>query len=185
LADVIGTHGVDAGTTSVPIVRRVNLPAFSGASNNFYIGSVDAVNSSLPIELVDFKAEPARDHVAITWKTASELNNDFFTLERSATGIAFTEITRINGSGTTTQSHSYGFDDMSPLDGTSYYRLMQTDFGGKSTYSRIVAVNVVTPLSPQVTVFPNPSARNEINFALSGARDQGELPVTVYDQMES
>lgn len=183
-ADVIGTHGVDAGTTSQPIVRRVSLPAFaSGSSNNFYIGSVDAVNSSLPIQLIDFKAVASGSSVLVTWNTASELNNDYFTVQRSATGEGFANIAKVTGSGTTTQAHSYRFTDMNPIQGTSYYRLVQTDFDGNSTYSKIVAVNVTETVQPSVTVFPNPTSGDQISVALKGMGDVAELPIAIYDQL--
>ncbi len=94
----------------------------------------------LPIELLSFEAQ---DHGAIVhteWVTGSETNNAFFVVERSADGDLFQPVGTVPGSGTTPVAHSYSFDDPAPLDGTSYYRLRQSDEDGMSATSEVVAV---------------------------------------------
>ncbi|CAN5469454.1 hypothetical protein BH09BAC3_BH09BAC3_37180 [soil metagenome] len=180
---VIGTAGVNAGTPAVPIVRRVNLPAFTGATNNFYIGSVDATNSPLPIELQDFQARVTGSTVNVTWRTASEVNNNFFTVERSADGEGFKAVGEVPGNGTTVSPHSYTLVDPLPLEGKSYYRLRQTDYDGKSTLSKIVVVEYDANVSPRMVLHPNPSDGNELNLRLEGVTSGSEVPIIVYDLM--
>ena len=94
----------------------------------------------LPVELLYFRALADLTVVHCSWVTMSELNNDFFTVERSRDAINFDNVGTISGSGTSSSVHSYDFTDEEPFDGISYYRLRQTDFDGKSTVSQIEVV---------------------------------------------
>jgi hypothetical protein len=87
--------------------------------------------STLPIELVSFEAKPTiYNTVDLTWVTASELNNDFFTIERSIDGLNWEIVDTLSGAGTTNQENNYKLTDKRPHFGLSYYRLKQTDFDG-------------------------------------------------------
>ncbi len=118
----------------------------------------------LPIELLSFDARWEAGVVAINWITLSEDNNDFFHVERSTNGIDFQPIHRTEGAGTSDRPlHYQAFDD-NPFAGTNYYRLKQTDFDGRFSYSDIRAVEVLG--DQQLEVFPNPVTR-ELRLALS------------------
>jgi hypothetical protein len=93
-----------------------------------------------PIELISFAAFPHSEGVQLEWITASELNNDYFTIERSQSGEGFEPVNTVRGAGTKSNQSKYSLLDSNPLAGTSYYRLKQTDFDGKSTYSDLVEV---------------------------------------------
>ena len=112
--------------------------------------------SVLPIELLSFNSSIEDLAVVLSWKTASEINNDFFTIERSINAIDFKPIRVISGAGNSNSMNSYMFKDDSPLAGSSYYRLKQTDFDGAFTYSNLEAVNF--KLANQIQIFPNPSS---------------------------
>jgi hypothetical protein len=114
-------------------------------------------NFSLPVELTSFEAQPVPPHVRLDWTTASETENDFFAVERSADGRAFDEIGRVRGGGTTRTEQFYTFLDVRPVSGANYYRLRQVDVGGAFAYS-------------PVRVVENPGA-NRILLAPSPARD--------------
>ncbi|MDR2962547.1 MAG: T9SS type A sorting domain-containing protein [Bacteroidales bacterium] len=95
----------------------------------------------LPVELIEFTAEREGTHVNLNWATQSETNNDYFTVQRSADGVAFYNVCEdVLGAGTTTVPQYYGITDYAPLAGLSYYRLSQTDFNGAVSYSRVVSV---------------------------------------------
>ncbi len=100
---------------------------------------LSSVNAPLPVELTSFKAycENASEH--LTWSTASETNNDFFTIERSDDGTSFRDIGTVNGNGTTMQPHQYSFTDPQPVLSSTYYRLRQTDYNGQSSTMPLVA----------------------------------------------
>jgi len=121
-------------------------------------GIIGGVSGPLPIELIDFTAKKNNSKsVRTNWQTASEINNDFFTIERSQNGINWRKIARINGAGNSSSILSYSFIDQKPLFGTSYYRLKQTDFNGVFTYSRIRTVHINQLETSQIKIYPNPS----------------------------
>jgi hypothetical protein len=132
-------NGATTGTTSTgTVISNGLVTSFSPFTLASTLGGVNP----LPIELLDFSAAYNGTGVDLRWSTASELNNDHFTIERSADGSTFYEILTMVGAGTTTQTSSYAAADKDPLTGTSYYRLKQTDFDGKFRYSRIVPVEI-------------------------------------------
>ncbi|MEP5613680.1 MAG: T9SS type A sorting domain-containing protein [Cyclobacteriaceae bacterium] len=117
---------------------------------------VDA-SSPLPIELISFSAENAAEGVNLNWSTATELNNDFFTIERSLDGETFTDLVEIDGAGNSSSTLSYEFTDTGVSEGIYFYRLKQTDFDGKGSYSEIIAIYHTTEVvSDQLKLYPNP-----------------------------
>jgi len=89
--------------------------------------------SPLPIELLFFHTQCKHDTtVHITWTTASEVNNDYFTILRSKDGINWEETGKIAGAGNSNSPKEYEFDDVKPMQQNTYYRLKQTDYDGKS-----------------------------------------------------
>src|SRR5258706_3416648 len=94
----------------------------------------------LPISLLYFNAEPNGNKVDVSWATASEINNDFFTVEKSADATDFTPIAEVDGAGNSLSTFDYFYPDYNPVHGVSYYRLKQTDFDGQFSYSPVVTV---------------------------------------------
>ncbi|MEO0403604.1 MAG: T9SS type A sorting domain-containing protein, partial [Bacteroidota bacterium] len=109
-----------------------------------------------------------------TRSTATEVNNHFFTVQRTVDGDYWEDIGTVQGAGTTQQEQHYEFFDLDPLYGVSYYRIKQTDFNGDFDYSQKRAVERAHPL--QITAFPNPS---DGTFRLNGIGEGGY--VVVYD----
>lgn len=94
----------------------------------------------LPVEMVSFTAERSGNVSLLRWETSSELNNDYFAVERLNENGVFNTIGIVDGNGTTSQPSYYAFTDESPYAGVNYYRLRQTDFNGDYEYSPIRAV---------------------------------------------
>ncbi len=113
------------------------------------------LQSVLPVELIAFSAKIVREDVLLSWTTASEKNNDYFEVERSADGRTFKYLETIKGAGTTTLARHYQTNDHNPINGINYYRLKQVDFDGTTTYSDIVTVEIK---SEKIELFPNPVA---------------------------
>ena len=134
---------------------------------------------ALPITLVAFNAVAVADknNVLTTWQTALEINNAYFTLQRSADGENFSSIGTVKGAGNSAELLSYSFTDEAPLKGISYYRLQQTDNNGISTGSNIVAVNFDLPHS-SLTVYPNPAVDQ---VSLNITNPVGAVVVRVYN----
>jgi hypothetical protein len=152
---VVGLPGVNAGTTTNPQINRSGL-TLANLTNSFYIGSINSTNTPLPIILISFKASLVNGEVLLNWTTAAETDNDYFTIQRSTDVIGWENIQKVAGAGTSGNTKSYSAKDPSPYPGISYYRLMQTDIDGKSTYSFIVSVNLGNKVS-EILVYPNPA----------------------------
>lgn len=124
----------------------------------------------LPIELAYFRSKMEDGKAVIEWATASETNNDYFTLERSADGLSFDALATIPGAGNSHSLLSYTYTDASPLKGTSYYRLRQTDYDLKYEVFKPVAFENHSQLSGLrvASVGPNPFRDNfHVQFDLS------------------
>ncbi|MFN0013529.1 MAG: IPT/TIG domain-containing protein [Saprospiraceae bacterium] len=110
---------------------------------------------SLPVELTGYSGKAKRDGILLEWATATERNNDFFTLERSADALAFEPLAKIPGAGTAVQPAQYLFLDKNPLPGLNYYRLRQTDFDGSVALLGMVVVPFGNTFDG-LRVHPNP-----------------------------
>lgn len=88
--------------------------------------------SPLPIKLLSFAANCRDGKAFIQWSTASEVNNDFFTIEKTFDGINFEFVAKIQGAGNSNTTLNYSYTDNNPGSGKVYYRLTQTDFDGTS-----------------------------------------------------
>jgi hypothetical protein len=136
----------------------------------FTLGSTDEVNP-LPVTWLHFKGEnKGADHV-ITWATASEINNDYFELERSFDGVNWSRVTRVLGAGESNTRQDYSYTDQDVPFGMLYYRLKQVDFDGKQDFAPNV-VNLERGFSPEEDSFdfflyPNPTKLGYVQFNLS------------------
>ena len=104
-----------------------------GTANFFRSWTLSDKNAPLPIELESFTANCNNYYALLQWKTASESNNDYFTIDRTQDGVHFETVAVVKGSGTTSTAHSYSTIDYTPLSGSSYYRISQTDLDGVTT----------------------------------------------------
>lgn len=129
------------------------------APSSFYsVGS--EVNANvlcvvLPVELIDFNATATETKtVELNWSTASEFNNDYFSVERSVNGEDWEQVLTVDGAGNSLITQNYHAVDYQPLAGLSYYRLKQTDLNGHFSYSEIRSVYFA---EQQVLLYPNPA----------------------------
>lgn len=110
--------------------------------------------STLPVELLSFDAGIEQNNVVLDWSTASEVNSDYFTVEKSVDGINFTEFSKVRSRGNSVLKNNYSTVDVSPFEGTSYYRLKQTDFDGGIKYSEVKTINMHA--YNEFEIYPNP-----------------------------
>lgn len=101
----------------------------------------DKICGVLPIELVSFIGESNVNYNQLDWITATELNNEYFILERSEDGLNWTEIGKINGSGTSHTTKKYSFKDYGFKNDLNYYRLLQVDYNGARKKSGLIVVD--------------------------------------------
>jgi hypothetical protein len=159
----------------------LNGRAFS-TNGNISTSDANITNSScanlLPIELLSFTAISKISHIQFNWVTASETNNDYFNIERSADAINFTSISKTNGAVNSIQNLSYTAHDLEPLEGISYYRLKQTDFDGKTSSSNLVSVLHNKMNDFIFNIYPNPNNGDLFNFQ---TYNNTEVIVAIYD----
>lgn len=127
-----------------------------GTSNSGIVSG--AGNTPLPVSLLYFKGlynEQSRS-VELRWATASELNNDYFTLERSANGEDFVTLGTVKGSETSSTPNKYEYSDDAVKAGVYYYRLSQTDLDGTTVRNGIIRIELDGSAEPFVSVYPNP-----------------------------
>jgi len=111
----------------------------------------------LPISLLSFAAECEDNVVDITWSTATEINNDYFTIQRSTNATTWEFVKNIPGNGNSNMVLYYSTTDNDPYDGTSYYRLKQTDFDGASeTFSPVAVICRESNEGQGISYYPNP-----------------------------
>jgi hypothetical protein len=116
---------------------------FDAAGNPTYQSDGCTPQAILPVELLEFTGEAQADNInLLQWTTATEINNDYFTLERSEDAINFETVATIGGAGNSSVIRHYHFFDAigKNAPATYYYRLKQTDFDGKFEYFNIVAI---------------------------------------------
>ncbi|MBA3900770.1 MAG: T9SS type A sorting domain-containing protein [Bacteroidetes bacterium] len=95
------------------------------------------------------------NEVQLNWSTASEINADYFQVQRSKDALSFETIGGVKANGTTMSVSDYKFTDSKPINGVSYYRLKQMDFDGKFDFSILVAVDFKN-LTSKTQIYPNP-----------------------------
>ncbi len=166
------------------------IDGVSGANSDFYIelasGADDGCRGPLPVKLSSFEVACQSNLPELKWTTSTEINNDYFTIER-AVGLPnerelnFIEIAKVQGSGNSNIEQNYSFVDDSFSSNKSnlktYYRLKQTDYDGQFEYFYPVLANCTVEQN-EISIYPNP---NEGKFTINGIR-KGDV-VIVYSQL--
>lgn len=138
------------------------------------------INTALPVELLYFNGENQNRKNYLYWATASELNNDYFLLQRSPDAVNWSTIETVKGQGTTDLTTYYGEVDPIPFDVT-YYRLIQVDFDGEREFSSIIVIN---QLNEDLISEPYPNPSNKIVFFKLGSEvHENELYTKVYNML--
>lgn len=133
--DLAGTSGGYSGTEGSYIFSHTGITGFS-----FFTFGSNYADNPLPVEWLSFEARLQHPEVHLHWQTASETNNNYFTVLRSGDGHQFEAIGQLPGAGNSNQLLRYQFTDTQPMPGISYYRVRQIDFDGQTDYSQTVAV---------------------------------------------
>ena len=117
--------------------------------------------------------------MVLKWSTATETNNDYFSIERSIDGINWQGIIKVDGAKNSTSKKNYSFIDVAPYNDLSYYRLKQTDFNGAFTYFTIIAIEKCGEDITELAIYPNP-AKGLLNLSLK--EDKGKIiSISIYN----
>lgn len=171
LSSLVGLKiGVFTGSCCGDVAWNVNSTgtftfvnaANTGGQSGWIAECPSFITAVLPIELLSFDGICNNENVVnLKWKTISESDNDYFTLERSKDAQNWDIVGKVKGAGNSTQIRDYTFEDKQPMRGIAYYRLKQTDFNGKFEYSPFATIESCK--SNDVAFYPNP-ASTEIVF---------------------
>ena len=164
-ADLDVNDRVDFANTTPSGVDGNGIPNASsggqGIGDSQNAGTLDADcagGAGAPIELLSFSLiSLSNGTIKLKWETLTETNNDYFTVERSRDAEAWEILTQIKGAGDSQEILKYETIDDRPIPGTSYYRLKQTDFDGKFSYSNILDIYIKAGQHIPLSAYPNPT----------------------------
>lgn len=168
--------GKTASTSNIATTGSYQT-TYGGGAYDVFLASFTP-NGALPVKLVSFDANAFKENetlkVKCNWRTASETNNNNFTIERSNDLQNFEDIGTVKGAGNSEKTHYYEFVDHTPFGSaimpankkTLFYRLRQTDFDGASTLSEIKAVEFGNITNDHIKlVYDNGQSMLQINPA--------------------
>lgn len=179
-----GTYTPVSGN-SFTFVSGSNVSGTPGGGP-FILNNVELVQTSsgtlsfsqaFPVELTAFTARPKGRAVQLNWATATESNNDYFSIEHSADGRQFDELGRVDGAGNSLKPKQYSFVHSSPEKGLNYYRLKQYDFDGAFEYSKVQTA--VIEGRPALTIRPT-IARDEATIEWPEAHE-GKRTIDIFN----
>ncbi|HTL82721.1 MAG TPA: T9SS type A sorting domain-containing protein [Bacteroidia bacterium] len=175
----VSTFNVNAGEIYILLIDNYTASASPFTLTWSLTGGASLDCSILPIELLNFEGFSTENGNELTWQTATETNNDYFTIQRALSDGVFHPVANVDGAGTSTTLHSYSFIDSDVSEGTYYYRLRQTDFNGMNTLSSIITINRTSSNILISNIHPNPTD-GDILFDFHGT-DETILAVTIRD----
>ena len=169
-----GNYSSSSHSEDVVISSRTNMSDFS----QFSLGSTPIIT---PVELVSFDATCVNHGTVLSWITATEMNNNYFTIEKSCDEKSFSyqTIATIHGAGNSSTIKQYSYIDNNS-DGNCYYRLSQTDFNGTTKLFSPVSINCRENSNFNfVNTLPNP-VENELNVIFTDTQNEN-IQLTITD----
>ncbi len=162
---------------------RLNIGAttwWSGSDPPLMGPTIVSSNGFLPIELIEFNAIVNEGKVEISWITASEINNDYFLVEKSQDALEWEFAIETKGAGNSVNVINYFEIDSNPLRGLSYYRLTQVDFNGEQETFNIIPVEHAPNGDGVMNIYPNPLKRGDcINILFKDVSCVGSQEILV------
>lgn len=173
LVNVYGAGNLTGGNSGSKIIIGGTDVFSGGTTKTGPFSLTTSGESGLPVKLTSIKASVNQNaKIDITWATESELNNDYFTIEKSSNGLDYKSIGTVRGAGTTSTAHNYSFTDNHPFEGSAYYRLKQNDFDGKHEYFGPITIHYEKKDNGGcvMKVYPNP-CMGRCNVVMEGCDD--------------
>ncbi|MBK8312348.1 MAG: T9SS type A sorting domain-containing protein [Chitinophagaceae bacterium] len=117
----------------------------------------------------------------LKWATATEIDNDYFIIERSSDGTNWETISQVPTQGNGSNLQYYQGKDMTPLSGVNFYRLKQVDIDGKFVYSKTVMVDMRHNNEQTLMLMPNPVIGDGLTLILSDIEATNNCKIVMYD----
>ena len=176
-----GTFTSTTGSVVAPsssLTVRFTDQTANTTGRDFHINTISITQPiPVPVELLSFDATTnSNGQVDITWATASEQNNDYFTVEKSQDGAIWSILEIVGGAGTSFTTLNYSTVDNNPFLNGTFYRLKQTDFDGQFEYSDVISVKS-SKSNDKITTYPNPTKGL---VSISGLNEE-DTKITVID----
>ena len=154
-----GSRWDDISSTASGNINIGNITTASAVTDfsNFFftLGSTDGENN-LPIDLISFEGECLDNQTNLEFVVASQVNNEYFTIERSKNLFSWEKLGDVTGGGTNNEETTYSYKDVSPNSGDNYYRLSQTDIDGTTESFSPIVVNCNSKVD-NYRIYPNPT----------------------------
>lgn len=167
-----------ANPTTLPVSTSTYSVIVTGGFCTVYdTATIYVCQIPLSVELLSFTGRNAGAVNILNWITQSEINNDYYTIERSSDGNSFLPIGTLDGAGNSNERLHYEFTDQHPYPGINYYRLKQTDFNSNDSYSNVISLKQAEEMSCSVS--PNP-AHDELLIEIKSP-ENGESKIELYD----
>ena len=171
-------------STDVGIEEDADTPvgwSLQKDSTGVWFAGPETPGSINPIELLTFTGKYVDDisGVLLEWVTASEMENDYFEIQRSQDQVSFLPIGMVESIGDSADTTTYTYVDTDPISGRSYYRLQQVDLDGTYSYSSVIPVDC--PLSKSLRDLIPVLRSWELTFVSDGFQDV--MDVTIYDSL--
>ncbi|MGC4034348.1 MAG: T9SS type A sorting domain-containing protein [Chitinophagaceae bacterium] len=170
-SDCVGVTPSKLGCNTVNI--KIEGPGISSQ-----VVSYPVTFGVLPLTLTAFSASSEEDKIKLDWTTSSEVNNQYFIVERSLNQNDWTDLGRIDGAINSIMDRQYSYSDLHPAEGIAYYRLMQVDMDGHFSFSKIVTVDFHSK-NGDINVFPIPNRTNTIT--IKGIANYSEYDLNIID----
>lgn len=173
------TPSINVSIENEPGTGGLNCSTCSTADNGTGISMEGLISNSpgpLPVELIKFEAipNPKEKAVHLLWITASETNNDYFSIEKTKDLDRYELVNTVIGQGTTNEKTEYKETDYQPFEGTSFYRLSQTDFDGNTNYfnPEKVNLNLDELCEIDMELYPNPNSGDVLYIKIPNLEDE-------------
>ncbi len=163
------------GTASSGSITANGISSFSP----FSFGTVDSTTNVLPVSLIYFNITKEGGFARINWTTASEDNNDYFSIERTSDMKNIEEIERVKGAGNSNSAINYSILDTKPSSGISYYRIVQYDFDGSRKAYNWKAISFDNSENAEISIYPNPIKNNILNLNIVNIK--GTASIEIFD----
>lgn len=165
----ITNYGTISGSNDICGLDDSTNPSTSGggAVSGSTTYCTESASAALPIDLAFFNAEMHLGYVHFSWKTYSEINNDYFQIEWSENGESFKVLKQIEGAGNSNKPINYEWSISEQEVSGGYFRLKQVDFDGKYSYSEVISNQKKNNLEKNILIYPNPNLGEALYISIN------------------
>jgi hypothetical protein len=145
--------------SNLPLKKGVRVLTFKMLTDLMVFDNFKLQATIVPVSMVSFTANADKNSSRLNWRTASEVNNDYFQIERSGDGVNYAVLDKIKSQnkGNSQTEQAYVFYDNTPLQGINYYRLTQFDWDGKFQVFGVRTVKFEDKNQATIRAYPNPT----------------------------